>query len=55
MLGLWWITHAETMSGIWKDMCGLWQDQTLQEGMPQQKREGGKCDRGRGIPRIQQR
>ena len=39
---LWQSTHAEAMSGIWKDVCGLWQDWTLQEGMPQQKREGSK-------------
>ena len=32
---------AEAMSGIWKDVCRLWQDLTLQECVPQQKRLGG--------------
>ena len=39
---LWQSTPAEAMSGIWEDKCRLWQDWTLQEGMPQQNREGGK-------------
>ena len=50
----WQITCAEAMSGIWKEMCGLWQDRTLQEGMPQQKRLGSKQARALGITRIQQ-
>ena len=36
---LWQITPTEVMSSIWEDMCRLWQDWTLQECMPQQKRE----------------
>ena len=53
MLILWQSTLAKAMSSIWKDVCGLWQDQTLQEGMLQQERLGGKWTRARGITRIQ--
>ena len=27
------------MSGIWKDMCSLWQNWTLQKGIPKQKNQ----------------
>ena len=50
---LWQSTHAEAMSSIWKDVCGLWQDWTLQEGMLQQKRLGSKWARALGTIRIQ--
>ena len=47
--------HVLRQCLVYGKTCGLWQDQTLQEGMPQQKKEGGKQDRSRDIPRIQQR
>ena len=37
---LWQITCAETVSGIWQDMQGLWQNQAFQKGVPKQKRQG---------------
>ena len=51
---LWQSTCAEAMSSIWKDVCGMCQDWTLQEGMPQQKRPDSKWARARGITMIQQ-
>ena len=36
---LWQSTPTESVSHIWEDMCRLWQDWTLQECMPQQKRQ----------------
>ena len=48
-------TCNETMPSVWDDMCGVWQDGTFQESLLQQKKLGGKQNRVRDIPRIQQR
>ena len=31
---LWWDTCTEAVSGIWQDMCGLWQNWAFQKGVP---------------------
>ena len=38
---LWQIIHTKAVSGIQKDVCRWWQNQTFQNSVPKQKRPGG--------------